>query len=90
MIEFSFAELFLLAWAVLATVLAISKVQETRAAKNFIHTILDDDALRNEIVSSYKMFREANRMSKDSIALTVVVALAIIVMFFDFMYWRPL
>jgi hypothetical protein len=29
-------------------------------------------------------------MSKDSIALTVVVALAIIVMFFDFMYWRPL
>jgi hypothetical protein len=29
-------------------------------------------------------------MSKDSIALVVVVALAIIVMFFDFMYWRPL
>lgn len=29
-------------------------------------------------------------MSKDSIALTVVVALAIIVMIFDFMYWRPL
>ena len=61
MIEFSFAELFLLAWAVLATVLAISKVQETRAAKNFIHTILDDDALRNELVSSYKMFREENK-----------------------------
>jgi hypothetical protein len=61
MIEFSFAELFLLAWAVLATVLAIAKIQETRAAKNFIHTILDDDALRNELVSSYKMFREANK-----------------------------
>jgi hypothetical protein len=29
-------------------------------------------------------------MSKDSIALTLVVALAIIVMIFDFMYWRPL
>ena len=29
-------------------------------------------------------------MSRDSIALVVVVALAIIVMFFDFMYWRPL
>ena len=29
-------------------------------------------------------------MSKDSIALTVVVALAIIVMIVDFMYWRPL
>ena len=61
MIEFSFAELFLLAWAVLATVLAISKVQETRAAKSFISAILDDDDLRNEIVSSYKMFREANK-----------------------------
>jgi hypothetical protein len=29
-------------------------------------------------------------MSKDSIALAVVVALAIIVMILDFMYWRPL
>lgn len=29
-------------------------------------------------------------MSKDSIALVAVVALAIIVLFFDFMYWRPL
>jgi len=29
-------------------------------------------------------------MSKDSIALVVVVALAIIVMIVDFMYWRPL
>jgi hypothetical protein len=61
MIEFSFAELFLLAWAVLATVLAIAKVQEVRAAKNFIHAFLDDDDLRNEIVSSYKIFSEANK-----------------------------
>jgi hypothetical protein len=29
-------------------------------------------------------------MSKDNIALAVVVALAIIVMILDFMYWRPL
>jgi hypothetical protein len=29
-------------------------------------------------------------MSKDSIALVVVVAIAIIVMILDFMYWRPL
>lgn len=61
MIEFSFAELFLLAWAVLATVLAIAKVQEVRAAKSFIHAFLDDDDLRNEIVSSYKIFSEANK-----------------------------
>jgi hypothetical protein len=60
MIEFSFAELFLLAWAVLATVLAIAKVQEVRGAKHFIHAIMDDDKLRNELVSSYKMFKEAN------------------------------
>jgi hypothetical protein len=61
MIEFSFAELFLLAWAVLATVVAVSKAQETRAAKHFIHAIMDDDKLRNEVVSSYKMFNEANK-----------------------------
>jgi hypothetical protein len=60
MIEFSFAELFLLAWAVLATVVALSKAQETRAAKHFINAIMDDDKLRNEVVSSYKMFKEAN------------------------------
>jgi len=29
-------------------------------------------------------------MSKDNIALVVVGALALIVMFFDFMYWRSL
>ena len=61
MIEFSFAELFLLAWAVLATAIAVSRTQETRAAKSFINAMLDDDNLRNEIVSSYKMFREANK-----------------------------
>jgi hypothetical protein len=61
MIEFSFAELFLLAWAVLATVVAVSKYQEVRAAKNFIRAFLDDDELRNEIVSSYKIFSEANK-----------------------------
>jgi len=29
-------------------------------------------------------------MSKDNIALVAVVAVAIIVMILDFMYWRPL
>jgi hypothetical protein len=29
-------------------------------------------------------------MSKDNIALTVVGALALIVIILDFMYWRPL
>ena len=61
MIEFSFAELFLLAWAVLATVLAIAKAQEVRAAKHVINAILDNEDMRNEIVSSYKMFKEANK-----------------------------
>jgi hypothetical protein len=61
MIEFSFAELFLLAWAVVATGVAISASQQVRAAKNFIHIIMDDDEMRNELVSSYKMFREANK-----------------------------
>ena len=46
MIEFSFAELFLLVWAVLATAIAVSKSHESRAAKHFINAILDDDGLR--------------------------------------------
>jgi hypothetical protein len=60
MVEFSFAELFLLAWAILATVVAVFASQQMRAAKHFIHTILDDDKLRNEVVASYKIFKEAN------------------------------
>lgn len=60
MIEFSFAELFLLAWAIVATVVAISATQQLRAAKSFIHALMDDEGLRNEIVSSYKIFKEAN------------------------------
>jgi hypothetical protein len=60
MVEFSFAELFLLAWAILATVVAVSAVQKVRVAKSFIHALMDDESLRNEIVSSYKIFKEAN------------------------------
>jgi len=61
MIEFSFAELFLLIWAVLATAIAVSKSHESRAAKHFINAMLDDDGLRNEVVSSYKIFKAANK-----------------------------
>lgn len=60
MIEFSFAELFLLAWAIIATAIAVYASQQMRAAKHFINAIMDDDKLRNEVVSSYKMFKEAN------------------------------
>jgi len=61
MIEFSFAELFLLAWAVVATAIAVYASQQMRAAKHFINAIMDDDKLRNEFVSSYKIFKEANK-----------------------------
>jgi len=60
MIEFSFAELFLLAWAIIATAIAVYASQQMRAAKSFIHALMDDESLRNEIVSSYKIFKEAN------------------------------
>jgi hypothetical protein len=61
MIEFSFAELFLLVWAVIATAIAVWKTQALRGAKYFIDAMLDDDEMRNEIVSSYKMFKAANK-----------------------------
>jgi len=61
MIEFSFAELFLLIWAVLATAIAVSKSHESRTAKHFINAMLDDDEMRNEVVSSYKIFKAGNK-----------------------------
>jgi hypothetical protein len=61
MIEFSFAELFLLIWAVIATAIAVSASQQMRAAKNFINAILDNDEMRNEVVSSYKIFKAGNK-----------------------------
>lgn len=61
MIEFSFAELFLLAWAIVATVVAAYAFRQMRVAKQFIRAFLDDDDLRNELVSSYKIFSEANK-----------------------------
>lgn len=66
MIEFSFAELFLLAWAVGATAIAVSKIQEVRAAKGFIRALLEDDEMRNEVVSSYKIFEVANNLEGKS------------------------
>ena len=66
MIEFSFAELFLLAWAVGATAIAVSKIQEVRAAKGFIRALLEDDEMRNEVVSSYKIFEVANNLESKS------------------------
>ena len=61
MIEFSFAELFLLIWAVIATAIAVSKAQEVRAARGFIRAILEDDEMRNEVVSSYKIYEAGNK-----------------------------
>jgi F0F1-type ATP synthase membrane subunit c/vacuolar-type H+-ATPase subunit K len=61
MIEFSFAELFLLIWAVIATAIAVSAFQQMRAAKHFINAILDNDEMRNEVVSSYKIFKAGNK-----------------------------
>jgi F0F1-type ATP synthase membrane subunit c/vacuolar-type H+-ATPase subunit K len=61
MIEFSFAELFLLIWAVIATAIAVSASQQMRAAKHFINAILDNDEMRNEVVSSYKIFKAGNK-----------------------------
>lgn len=61
MIEFSFAELFLLVWAFVATVVAVSKTQSDRSARAFIEALLSDDDMRNEVVSAYKAFKEAKQ-----------------------------
>lgn len=54
MIEFSFIELGLLIWAILATAFYLDSKREIRMAKHFISHILDDDQERERIVCEYK------------------------------------
>jgi hypothetical protein len=54
MIEFTTTEFVLLCWAVVATAYALRYKEHTRAADRFIHELLRNKQLRDELVSKYE------------------------------------
>jgi len=57
MIEFTFAEIILLAWAGLATGMALHYRQEDRNHRGFVNTLIENKGLRDEFfvkVDSHK------------------------------------
>lgn len=58
MIEVSIMEIVLFCWAVLATAYALKYRQQEQGAKMFIRAIMEDDEMRNAIVSEFKEHME--------------------------------
>jgi hypothetical protein len=54
MIEFTTTEFTLLCWAVVATAYALKLRDDKRGADRFIHEILRNKVLRDELVSKYE------------------------------------
>jgi len=54
MLEITFTEIVLFAWAVVATAMWLKYRDETKGAKLFIKAILSDDEMRETIVADYK------------------------------------
>jgi hypothetical protein len=54
MIEFTFAELWLLAWAILATVGFFNAKHEARAARTMLKAMIESKEIRDGIVAKYE------------------------------------
>jgi hypothetical protein len=54
MIEVSITEVFLFCWAVLATAYALKYKQQERMSKLFVRALIEDEELRDKIVSEVK------------------------------------
>ena len=61
MIEISITEVFLFCWAALATAFALKYKQQERMSKLFVRALIEDEELRDKIVSEVKQhMREAS------------------------------
>jgi hypothetical protein len=61
MIEVSITEIILFCWAVLATAYALKYKQQERMSKLFVRALIEDEDLRDKIVSEVKQhMREAS------------------------------
>lgn len=54
MIEFTFTEMALFAWAGIATGMAFKFHHEAMMAKFFIRKLITDETVRNELVTAYQ------------------------------------
>lgn len=54
MIEVSITEVFLFCWATLATAFALKYKQQERMSKLFVRALIEDEELRDKIVSEVK------------------------------------
>lgn len=58
MIEITFTEGALLIWAALATSAYLSTKSELGSAKRFIHHLIKDEDLRNDVIAKFKAHTE--------------------------------
>jgi hypothetical protein len=58
MIEFTFTELALFMWGTVATAYAFKFHHEMIMAKFFLHKVLTEEAVRNELVEACKNFQK--------------------------------
>jgi hypothetical protein len=58
MIEFSFAEIALFCWAVVATGYALKYKHEAYMAEFVLRRMIEDEKVRDELVAAYKKFEE--------------------------------
>mgnify|MGYP006885902656 CR=1 FL=1 len=57
MIEVSITEIVLFAWAIIATGYALKYKQVKHQSDVFIHTLLENKELRDELVADYEQFQ---------------------------------
>lgn len=58
MIEFSYAELFLLAWAITATFYAYTNIMHRKHLSKILFIIMEDEEERNKIIRGWKQAHE--------------------------------
>jgi hypothetical protein len=56
MIEFTFTEVILFAWGMVATAYAFKYNHDAEMAKFFVHKIITDESVRNDLVAAHAKF----------------------------------
>lgn len=57
MIEVTLTEIVLFSWAALATGFALKAQHDAAVSKFFLHKLVTDETVRNEIVAGYEKFK---------------------------------
>ena len=60
MIEVSITEIVLFAWAIIATGYALKFKQESQMGKRFVQALIEDEELRNRVITEYKEVQDAS------------------------------